>query len=187
MTVQEFLTQRIAAHASITKRMLLEHGDDVQILSSDATDIALKGYDPSTNRAIYSAPILQQMGMPHEEMKNQESPVGFIMPAIIPFDEIMMAVWHWQTSLDDKASVEGVLAHLQEELDELKEAIANREDTPKSRYMIGNEVADLFILMMHISALLSIDPTAAVASKLDEIRSRTYELTEDGKVKHQEG
>lgn len=186
MTVQEFLSQRIAAHASITKKMLLEHGNDVQILASDATDIALKGYDPSTNRAIYSAPILQQMGMPHEEMQNQESPVGFIMPAIIPFDEIMMAVWHWQTSLDEKASVEGVLAHLQEELDELKEAISQQDDTPKSRYMIGNEVADLFILMMHISAMLSIDPTAAVASKLDEIRTRSYSVAEDGKVKHQE-
>jgi NTP pyrophosphatase (non-canonical NTP hydrolase) len=187
MTVKEFLDQRVAAHASITKSLLLDKGDEVKILSNEATDIALKGYDPSTNRALYSAPILMQMGMPESEMTNEESPVGFIQPAIIPFDEIMMSVWHWQTSLDEQASVEGLLDHLQEELNELREVVERREDTPKSRHEIGSEMADVFIIALHLAALLSTDPTAAIASKLSEIRTRNYELQEDGKVKHTEG
>jgi len=190
-TVKEYLEARLEARANVAKIILSETDDQAKLLASEAADIALKGMVRIGAKpyAAYSSTILSQMGL---ELASQEKceEVAFITPAVLPLDDAALAVWHWQQQLDDRASVSGVLNHLKEEVEELTEAATayNEAQTLKTRMDISSELADIFVLAFHLSALLNLDPAQCLAEKLKVLHERDYsgQPDEDGKIKHEE-
>ena len=93
-------------------------------------------------------------------------------------DDVCLATWQWQKSFDGRASAEGVIEHLKEEIEELSEVIDNR-------LKAAGELADIFILAIHCAALLDLDPATIIADKLAVNKQRSYTVEQDGKIKHE--
>jgi NTP pyrophosphatase (non-canonical NTP hydrolase) len=190
-TVEEYLKARLEARSSVSKMILSEKNNEGKLLATEAADIALQGIVRvgSKIHAAYSSTILSQMGL-SEDIQEKCDEVAFITPAALPLDDAALAIWHWQQQLDDRATVNGVLNHLKEEVQELTEAATaySENDTIKTRMDVGNELADIFVLAFHLSALLNLDPAQCLAEKLRLLHERDYSAQpdEDGKIKHEE-
>lgn len=189
-TVKDFTTERFKARATIAQYQLSEANPQAKLLADEATHIALLGSVQTGDKAlaVYNGHILKEMGLTTEAMEANPE-IAHYFPAVLPLDDLCVAVWRWQEdNVDAKASVKGLVAHLQEELNELKEALPAGEslDTLKDRQLVSSELADIFIIWLHLCARLSVDPTQAVAMKLSELRKRTYgDADEEGRVKHE--
>jgi len=189
-TVNEFTTERIKARATLAQYQLAEANPQAKLLADEATHIALLGNVQVGDQAltVYNGHILKEMGLTTEGMQANPE-IAYYFPAILPLDDLCVAVWRWQEdNVDNKASVKGLVAHLGEELTELKEALPEGEslDSMKDKQAVSSELADIFIIWLHLCARLQVDPTQAVAIKLGELRNRTYgEADAEGKVKHE--
>lgn len=189
-TVEQYLSARLEARSNVAKMILSEKNSEGKLLATDAADIGLKGVVRIGEDilACYSSTILTQMGLTEESQAKCDE-VAFITPAVLPLDDAALAIWHWQQQLDDRASVEGVLNHLKEEVEELREAaLAYNEDQGiKNRMAITSELADIFVLGLHLAALLNLDPAQCLAEKLKVLHERDYsgEPDEEGKIKHE--
>lgn len=189
-TVNEFTTERTKARATLAQYQIAEANPNAKLLSDEATHIALLGNVQVGDKAlsVYNGHILKEMGLTPEAMQANPE-IAYYFPAVLPLDDLCVAVWRWQEdNVDDKASVKGLVAHLQEELNELREALPEGEslDNLKDKQQVSAELADLFIIWVHLCARLSVDPTQAVAMKLGELRTRTYgDADAEGKVKHE--
>jgi len=190
-TVEEYLKARLEARSNVAKHILAEKDADGKLLASDAADIGLKGVVRVGDRiySCYSSTILSQMGL-SEETQQQCDEVAFLTPAVLPLDDAALAVWHWQQQFDGRSTVEGVVNHLKEEVAELAEAANaySAEQNIKNRMDAGAELADIFVLAFHLSALLNLDPAQCLAEKLKVLHERDYsgQPDEDGKIKHEE-
>jgi hypothetical protein len=189
-TVNEFTTERIKARATLAQYQLADVNPQSKLLADEATHIALLGNVQVGDKAltVYNGHILKEMGLTTEVMQANPE-IAYYFPAVLPLDDLCVAVWRWQEdNVDAKASVKGLVAHLQEELNELKETLPEGEslDSIKDKQLVSAELADLFIILLHLCARLSVDPTQAVAMKLGELRNRTYgDADVEGKVKHE--
>lgn len=189
-TVNEFTTERTKARATLAQYQISEANPQAKLLADEATHIALLGNVQIGDKAlsVYNGHILREMGLTAEVMEANPD-IAYYFPAVLPLDDLCVAVWRWQEdNVDAKASVKGLVAHLEEELNELKEALPEGEslDSMKDKQAVSAELADLFIIWVHLCARLAVDPTQAVAMKLGELRNRTYgEADEKGKVKHE--
>jgi NTP pyrophosphatase (non-canonical NTP hydrolase) len=189
-TVNEFITERFKARATIAQYQLSEANPQAKLLADEATHIALLGHVQAGDKTltVYNGHILKEMGLTEEAMKANPE-IAHYFPAVLPLDDLCLAVWRWQEdNVDAKASVKGLVAHLEEELNELKEALPEGEslETVKDKQLVSAELADLFIIWLHLCARLAVDPTQAVAMKLAELRKRTYgDADEQGRVKHE--
>lgn len=189
-TVNEFTTERTKARATLAQYQLGEANPQAKLLADEATHIALLGHVQAGEKAltVYNGHILKEMGLTPETMAATPD-IAYYFPAVLPLDDLCVAVWRWQEdNVDAKASVKGLVAHLEEELNELKAALPEGEtlESVKDRQQVSAELADLFILWLHLCARLAVDPTQAVAMKLGELRTRTYgEADEEGRVKHE--
>lgn len=189
--VTDYLAARIKARSDMAKHILAELNSEGKLLASDEADLALQGVTRVGDDilATYSGTILAQMGLT-EETQAKCNEVAFLTPAVVPLDDIALAVWHWQKQFDGRASVSGVLSHLAEELSELQQsATAYAEDqNMKNRMDASSELADIFVLAFHLAALLNLDPAQCLAEKLRVLQSRDYsgEPDAEGKIKHEE-
>lgn len=189
-TVNEFTTERIKARATLAQYQLADVNPQSKLLADETTHIALLGNVQVGDKAltVYNGHILKEMGLTTEVMQANPE-IAYYFPAVLPLDDLCVAVWRWQEdNVDAKASVKGLVAHLQEELNELKEALPEGEslDSIKDKQLVSAELADLFIIWLHLCARLQVDPTQAVAMKLGELRNRTYgDADVEGKVKHE--
>ena len=138
--------------------------------------------------SVYNGYILKEMGLDAEAIAANPD-IAYYFPAVLPLDDLCVAVWRWQEdNVDAKASVKGLVSHLEEELNELKEALPEGEslDSIKDKQQVSAELADIFIIWLHLCARLQVDPTQAVAMKLGELRTRTYgDADAEGRVKHE--
>ena len=93
----------------------------------------------------------------------------------VSLDDVLENVLRWQVQFDGKATKQGVLNHLKEELNEVQES--NFE---------ANEVADLWVLLIHLTALCNLDPSIIILEKLQVLEKRNYDVSPDaeGKIKH---
>ena len=189
--VEDYIKARLEARANVAKLILAENDNEAKLLASEATQIALKGMVRVGDKLYsgYSSTILGQMGLTEEaQIKCDE--VAFITPAVLPLDDAALAIWHWQQQFDGRSTVEGVLNHLKEEVAELTEAALAYDETQsvKNRMEVTSELADIFVLAFHLSALLNLDPAQCLAEKLKVLHQRDYsgEPDEDGKIKHEE-
>lgn len=189
-TVKEFTTERTNARATLAQYQISEANSSAKLLADEATHIALLGNVQVGDKAlsVYNGHILKEMGLTPEAMQANPD-IAYYFPAVLPLDDLCVAVWRWQEdNVDDKASVKGLAAHLEEELNEFKDALPEGEslDTLKDKQRVSSELADIFIIWLHLCARLAVDPTQAVAMKLGELRTRTYgDADADGKVKHE--
>jgi predicted house-cleaning noncanonical NTP pyrophosphatase (MazG superfamily) len=87
-------------------------------------------------------------------------------------EQVKSQVQKWQTRFDGEASIDGLIAHLKEEVAEFSE--------DKS----AEELADIFFILFHLCALLNINPAIEIYKKLQINQAREWERQEDGKVKH---
>ncbi len=190
MSVKEFTENRTTARATLAQYQLAELNPKAKLLADQATHIALLGSVQVGDKSLtcYNGHILKEMGLDAEAMEANPE-IAYYFPAVLPLDDLCVAIWRWQEdNVDDKASVKGLYAHLEEELKELKEALPAGETTRtiKDKQTVSAELADIFIIWLHLCARLQIDPTQAVATKLGELRTRTYgDADADGKVKHE--
>ena len=190
-SVKDYLEDRIKARAAVAKHLLATQDGEMKMLATEAADVALKGMVRVGEKvyAAYSSTILKQLGLT-EENQIKADEVSFLTPAVLPLDDAALAIWHWQQQLDDRASVAGVLSHLEEELAELKPVAMDFSESQsiKARMETSGELADLLILTLHLFALLNLDPAQCLAEKLQELHKRDYsgEPDEDGKIKHEE-
>lgn len=189
-TVKDFTTERTKARATLAQYQLGESNPQAKLLADEATHIALLGNVQVGDKAlsVYNGHILKEMGLTAESMEATPE-IAYYFPAVLPLDDLCVAVWRWQEdNVDAKASVKGLVAHLEEELNELKEALPEGEslDTLKDKQQVSAELADIFIIWLHLCARLAVDPTQAVAMKLGELRNRTYgDADAEGRVKHE--
>lgn len=190
-SVQDYIEARIKTRAAVAKHILAEANSEAKLLASEHADVALQGFVRVGEEvlSVYSATILAQMGLDEAGMK-KASEVAFMTPGVLPLDDAALAIWHWQQQLDDRASVEGVINHLKEEVDELTEAATayNTDKSIKNRMHTSKELADVLILTLHLFALLDLDPAQCLAEKLKVLHERNYsgEPDAEGKVKHEE-
>jgi NTP pyrophosphatase (non-canonical NTP hydrolase) len=97
-------------------------------------------------------------------------------------DLVHMLVLSWQAiNFDDKATVDGTINHLATELAELREAINSG-----NIQSIQAEVADLFVLLTQLAALLNVDLGEATLEKLMVLETRDYSAQPDeqGRILH---
>lgn len=191
-SVKDYLSARIEARANVAKHILAENDPETKLLASEHADIGLQGMVRvgTDTYGAYSSTILSQLGL-NQESQEKASEVAFFTPAVLPLDDAALAIWHWQQQLDDRSSVEGVLAHLKEELSELHPAalaFAASPESMKNRMDATGEIADLLILTLHLFALLNLDPAQCLAQKLKVLHERDYSGDPDaeGKIKHEE-
>lgn len=88
----------------------------------------------------------------------------------------------WQAAnFEGRATLEGTLAHLREELSEVAAAAASGD-----RAALSSEIADLFVLLVQLSALTNTDIGEAVIEKMAILTKRDYTAAPDaeGKIKH---
>ena len=137
-----------------------EHIIEQSVLRAKTIEKLTGMYDP---KAIAVAYIEGKAHLLHDG--------AFIEP---PFslEQVKVQVNKWQTRFDGKATVSGLINHLREEVNEFSE---DRSPT---------ELADIFIILFHLSALLNVNPAIEVYKKLQINTEREWELAEDGKVKH---
>jgi NTP pyrophosphatase (non-canonical NTP hydrolase) len=97
-------------------------------------------------------------------------------------DVAQSVVLEWQSrNFEGRATVEGTLNHLRKELDEVLSA-ANEGSIAG----IAAEVADLFVLLTQLAALLNVDIGEATIEKLGVLLQRDYsgEPDADGCITH---
>ncbi len=140
----------------LAKKKILERFTDARV---EASHIAVAFIDKK--------PHLLKDGMVLHDQDNI-----FIEP---PFslEQVFNYVNQWQTRFDNKASVSGLINHLKEEVAEFTE----EKD--------AEELADIFIILFHLCALLDIEPALEVYKKLEKNKERTWLPPDaEGKVKH---
>lgn len=189
--VKDFLASRIAARAAMAKHLISGANPEAKLLATDACDVALLGLLTIGDRQVtcYQKVILQQMGLSDEAIQKADE-IAFLQPALLPFDDAALAVWHWQAdNFDGKATVAGVINHLREELGEIEQAYepySENDQSVRYRTELAMELADLLVLTLHLCAMCNMDPSAILAEKLHLLRDRDYsgEPDEEGKIKH---
>lgn len=189
--VKDFLTARLQARSTMAKALIAEDNPEAKLLATDAADIALLGTAQLGERqvACYQRMILSQMGLSDEAMAKADE-IVFMTPALLPLDDAALAVWHWQAdTFDGRATPAGVINHLRAELTELEEVLPDYlEDMEsiKDRQLVSGEVADILVLALHLCALTNMEPSAVLANKLNELRTRDYSGSpdSDGKITH---
>lgn len=88
-------------------------------------------------------------------------------------EQVFTYVNQWQTQFDGKATASGLINHLREEVNEFSE-----DKSPE-------ELADIFIILFHLCALLDIEPALSVYNKLEKNKKRTWQEPDaEGKIKH---
>ena len=177
-TVTEYLDNKIEQKSSVFCAHLNTLNAEANILPN--VTVAAKGVCLSPNNpplAVYSGSLLSSMGVPTDDFKEHDS-ICFMFESDLSMDDVCLATWQWQKSFDGKASAEGVVEHLREEIEELSEVIDNR-------LRAAGELADIFILAIHCAALLDLDPATIIADKLAVNKQRSYTVEQDGKIKHE--
>lgn len=107
---------------------------------------------------------------------------GLLMRLPSSLDSAAEVVLTWQVAnFDGRATLEGTLAHLGEELEEVRAAAAAGD-----RAALSAEVADVFVLLVQLSALTNTDLGEAVIEKMAVLLARDYTAAPDadGKIKH---
>lgn len=107
---------------------------------------------------------------------------GALMLLPSSLDQVHRILMGWQAAnFEGRATVEGTLNHLDTELAEVRDAIAqgNIEE-------IKNEVADLFVLLVQLASLLNVSIGEATLTKLSTLLTRDYsgEPDAEGRITH---
>lgn len=101
-----------------------------------------------------------------------------------PWERLRKQVVRWadQTFPTDRANLIPKALHLREEVDELIHALEH--DNP---YAIAEELADIFIIAIHIAHCRGIDLLRAVRDKFEIVRRREWlPPDEAGVIRHKE-
>lgn len=110
---------------------------------------------------------------------------GALMYLPSSLDQVHRILMGWQAqTFDGKATVEGTLNHLDTELAEVRDAIAQGNIAE-----IRGEVADLFVLLVQLASLLNVSIGDATLEKLSTLLTRDYsgEPDAEGRITHKKG
>ncbi len=107
---------------------------------------------------------------------------GALMRLPSSLDQVHDLVLQWQAkTFDDRATIEGTLAHLASEVQELSIAVHEGDLAG-----IKGEAADVLVLLIQAAALLNVDLGEATLEKLQALTSRDYSGAPDseGRILH---
>lgn len=99
-----------------------------------------------------------------------------------------VGIWGGETF--PQGTVTTILAHLRDEVDELEDALmhpASYTSMSANREMLAGEMADVYLLLLHLAHRTGVDLEMAAAEKFDINKQRTW-TTDSGRgyVKHDE-
>ena len=155
MKIKEHLQQRLMLRSNFFKQLL--KGKNLEKDTSAVIQVNNKVY-PAKNGTIHTDTLHKYFTFPP-----------------ITLDAVIDSVLNWQVQFDDKATKQGILNHLKEEIQEVETSNYDKD-----------EIADLWILLIHLTAQLNLDPSYIILNKLKVLKTRNYNVKPDaqGRVKH---
>lgn len=106
-------------------------------------------------------------------------------------DQFQREVGEWGVATFPQSTLASIMAHLREEVAELDHEVRGWKNfSGPGRYFqqvaIGEELADCYLLMLHMAHRVGIDLDMAAAEKFDTNRQRTWHDDGRGYAKHVE-
>lgn len=102
---------------------------------------------------------------------------------LITLRQLQDEVFAWSEKNAPDSTLETLVKHIEEEVEELELEVALLLHYRSSR--VGVEAADLIILLAHLAKLADFDLEAEVAAKWNIVKQRTYVKCEDGVYRHE--
>ena len=172
MKVDEYINSRVKKKGEHTKQLLTDNGKVRHTLATYA-DIALLGEVRLGNNAYaaYSAPLLKGCGMTEEHMVKADK-IAFLSPGVLPLEDIVMALWHYQATYSASSSVPDVLLNVRTELNSIEENIPEymEEETIGNQMNLAESMTKTLEHLLHLFALTGFDPAAELAKRLQVLK-----------------
>jgi len=171
-SVEDFIKARIENKTEHTKQLLLDSGKVGHTLANHA-DIALIGEVRigEQSYAAYSAPLIKGCGMTEEHMVKADK-IAFLSPGVLPLEDIVMALWHYQSKYQAPTEVADILLQMHSGLNSIEEVVPDymEDRSVRSQTLLSEAMAKTLGHLLHLFALVDLDPTAVLAKLLHELR-----------------